>query len=374
MGSVGATGATGATGLTGATGPAGATGAVAVTTAAGWVTATPVGSWIAAGAPSAPAYQKDLLGFVRLRGSFSGGTSGTPVLYLPAADTPAHTVIEDSASSSGPAVSWTIYPSGEIVAYFAAAGTISLDGISFLADGNSQTSTAPTLSSSGPVAVGATLSVSSPGSSSGSPTISYQWQTCDTVGTDCAPATGSGATSSSYTTATVNGNRTVEVVVTATYGSTTDTAVSAPVAVSAAANSVYQLGGGGGTNCNPSGTLTSNCGDGALAYDASYQNSPGAFYVNSWGDNAYELDYQSSGSKFAVVRNINLTSGIISLFAGSRGGTCSAVVATGATGAGTCGSGGPATSATFSVSPSAPEAITGRSLATVPGPHQPFCG
>jgi hypothetical protein len=381
MGSTGATGATGANGATGATGvvgstgaagstggsptgPTGAVGATGVTggvqtaTAAAWTTITPASGWSAGTAPSVPAYQLTPLGFVELRGSLSGGASGTAVFYLPSADLPAQPVSEVGSASGEPATI-TIYSSGEVVADFATTGTISLDGISFLADGNSQTSTAPTLSSSGPVAVGAVLTVTSPGSWSGSPSISYQWQTCDAVGTDCAHATGSGATSSSYTVAAADGNRTVEAVVTATYGSTTDIAVSAAVAVSAAANSVYQLGGGGGTNCNPSGTLTSSCGDGALAYDASYQNSPGAFYVDSLGDNAYELDYQSSGSKFAVVRNINLSSGVVSLFAGTRGGTCSAVVATGATGAGTCGSGGPATSATFSVSPSAPEAIAG---------------
>jgi hypothetical protein len=319
------------------------------------VTATAVGGWSAAA--SVPAYQKDLLGFVRLRGSFSGGTSGTVVFYLPANYLPAQTITEVGVSSSGSPVAWTVYSSGEVVATFAAAlaGTISLDGVSFLADGSAAAAvytSAPTSSSAGPVTAGTVLTASA-GTYSGSGTVSYQWLTCDAAGSDCSAASGFGATTASYTTAASDGDHTLVAQVTITSSGVSVSAVTAPVTVSVTANSVYEFAGAGGDLCaNSSGANTSNCGDGGFATEASFQNTPGDVVVSPAGNSVYMLDYQSSAGGWEVIRKLNPVSGIISVFAGTRGSACASAVAAGTTGV--CGVGGPAANASLSTISSNP--------------------
>ncbi len=87
---------------------------------------------------------------------------------------------------------------------------------------------APTVS--GSAVQGQTLTASN-GSWSGypAPTFTYQWQDCDSSGANCSAI--SGATSASYTAAAADAGSTLEVVVTATNGSGSAQASSAPTAV-----------------------------------------------------------------------------------------------------------------------------------------------
>jgi hypothetical protein len=65
------------------------------------------------------------------------------------------------------------------------------------------------------------------------PTLSDQWQRCDTTGATCTPITG--ATSPTYTTQTADIGATLEIAVTATNTAGTATATSAPTTIIAAA-------------------------------------------------------------------------------------------------------------------------------------------
>jgi RNA polymerase sigma factor (sigma-70 family) len=87
---------------------------------------------------------------------------------------------------------------------------------------------------SGSAVQGSTLTASQ-GSWSGSPaTFAYQWQDCDSGGTNCTPI--AGATSSSYTLAASDVGLTVEVVVTATNtAGSASASASSPTALIAAA-------------------------------------------------------------------------------------------------------------------------------------------
>ncbi|MEA2133751.1 MAG: large repetitive protein [Solirubrobacteraceae bacterium] len=83
---------------------------------------------------------------------------------------------------------------------------------------------------SGAVVLGGTLTAS-PGTWSGTPTITYtyQWQRCDADGTNCVDV--AGATDPTYTLGAGDQGHTVVAVVTATNGAGNDTSTSAPSAV-----------------------------------------------------------------------------------------------------------------------------------------------
>lgn len=99
-----------------------------------WITPTLINNWTNFGSGfSNAAYCKDAMGFVHTRGTVGNGTSGTAVFQLPAGFRPAAKLLYPTAagSVSTPIV---IDSSGNLV-YTGSTVAVSLDGISFLAEG-----------------------------------------------------------------------------------------------------------------------------------------------------------------------------------------------------------------------------------------------
>ncbi|MGN6869362.1 MAG: hypothetical protein ACTHMY_13265 [Solirubrobacteraceae bacterium] len=95
-----------------------------------------------------------------------------------------------------------------------------------VASGAPSNTAAPSVS--GSAQVGQALTAA-PGTWTGTPSYAYQWQDCDSTGSNCASI--AGATAGTYTVASGDVNHTLEVAVTATNGSGTATASSPATAV-----------------------------------------------------------------------------------------------------------------------------------------------
>jgi hypothetical protein len=165
-------------------------------------------------------------------------------------------------------------------------------------------SAAPTVS--GTAQEGQTVTASK-GSWTGSPTsFAYAWSRCDTSGASCAAI--SGATSVSYTAATADVGHTLRITVTATNGSGSAPATSAPTAVVSGAKAptpttAPAISGTpqvGSTLTASQGTWSGNPTSFAFAWSRCDANGDGCATIAGATGNTYKVTQADAGGAFRV--------------------------------------------------------------------------